>query len=86
MESIQANIGQAYGIRLDLGAVVSMLVNVDKVKSTLSLRHLEEFFLFQQIWISSIQVRVPQMQQQQQPQPIQSQQPQRLSLQGNDYP
>jgi hypothetical protein len=54
LETIQANWGQAYGIRLDEGAVASVFLNIDKIRSAFSLRHLDEFFMFQQIWISSL--------------------------------
>jgi hypothetical protein len=44
----------AYGIRLDRGAVVSSIINIQKVYLNVSLRHIEEFFLCYNVWIASI--------------------------------
>ena len=57
VENIEGSIGQAYGIRMDKGAVVSAVLNVEKVKSSLSLRHLDECLLFKHIWITSLNIK-----------------------------
>lgn len=54
MKNIRANFGQAYGIRLDQGAVLSILFDVDSIQSNVHLVHFDEFFLFYHIWIATL--------------------------------
>jgi len=54
MRNLRCNIGRAIGLKTTGGAFVSALLDVASLRFLLNLRHFDDVFLFQQIWLSKL--------------------------------
>ena len=54
LRELRANVGRALGVQRHGGAFVSALLDVESLKLLANLRHFDDLFLFQQIWLSKL--------------------------------